>query len=142
MAFSHGKKQVFWLDNSAGSLANLTAYFEDIAFPRVIETATVNTLGDDNRERIVGVADGNFSGSGKWDPALDAHIAGVMTALLSGSIASVTYEYGPAGSASGAVKYTGECIVNEFEVSGGTGDAQGFSFGAELTGAVTRTTWS
>jgi hypothetical protein len=142
VAFNHGKKQVIKLDNSAGTLVDLSTYHEEVTFPRTIENAETTTLGANSKTRIVGVADGNIGGSGKWDPTLDAHMANVVSALLAGTLASVSYEYGPAGSTTGYVKYSGECLINNYEISGGIGDAMGFSWDGELTGDVTRGTWA
>jgi hypothetical protein len=141
MAFVHGKKSGFKLDNSAGSLQDLSTYFTDLAFPQTLDVAEVSTLGDNSKEYVVGLADRTISGSGKWDAALDSHMSLLINALLTGTLASATFEYGPEGTTSGKVKYTGECFVTSYEASGGIGDAVGFSFEAQVSGDVTRTTF-
>lgn len=143
MAFVHGKNTYFQLDSSAGSLVNLSTYLTDVGFPKSIETAETTTFGvsGSSKTYIVGLNDTTVSLSGNWDSVLDAHFAGVISAQAAGTQATGTFEYGPAGSTAGLVKYTGECIVTSYEVSNPVGDVVTFSAELQVTGAVTRTTF-
>lgn len=141
MAFGHGKKQAFKLDNSAGVLVALTSYIRDIAMPRGLDTAEVSVLNTDDKAYIPGQGDGTISLSGPLDPVLDAHMDGVLTALKNGTLATASFEYGPQGSASGAVRYYGECILTSYEPGGGVGGAMEWSAECQLSGAVTRGVW-
>ena len=57
-------------------------------------------------------------------------------------VETLSFEYGPEGSASGRIKYTGECIMTSYEVSAAVGDAVQASADFQVTGAITRGTWS
>jgi hypothetical protein len=48
----------------------------------------------------------------------------------------------PEGSTSTYVKYTGECILTSYEKSGAIGDVVTYSAEFQVTGAVTRGTYS
>jgi hypothetical protein len=141
MPFVHGKVSVFKLDNGSGSLQDLSAYCDSVDFPQTIETAEVTTFGDNSKEYIVGLADATLSVSGSWDATLDAHMEGVLAAQRGGTLASATFEYGPAGGAGGAVRYTGECILTGYTGASSVGDKVTFSAEFQVTGAVTRNTF-
>lgn len=141
MPFVHGKVSVFKLDNSAGSLQDLSAYCDSVDFPQTLETAEVTTFGDNAKEYIVGLADSTLSVSGSWDPTLDAHMSGVLAAMAAGTQTTATFEYGPEGSAATKVKYTGECIITSYSGASAVADKVTFSAEFQVTGAVTRTTF-
>jgi len=133
MAFVHGKTAVFKIDNSAGSLQDISAYCDSVDFPMTMDTAEVTTFGDSSKEYLAGLKDATISISGSWDATADAILAALTTAG--------TFEYGPAGSASGAVKYTGEAILTGYTVNAPVGDKVSFSAEFQVTGAVTHTTF-
>lgn len=136
MAFSSGRSGVLKLDNSSGSLVDLSAYFESVDFPRTVDTLETTTFGDSSKDYIVGLKDSTISISGKFDPTLDSHMNGIY-----GQAATVSFEYGPNGSTGGYPKFTGECIVTDYSISGAVGDLVTVSIELQVTGNVTATTW-
>lgn len=144
MAFVHGKSTVFKLDNAAGTIVDLSSYLDDVGFPESIETGETTTFGaaGSSKTYIVGLNDRTVSLAGKWDATLDAHFAAVIAAQADGTVASSSFEFGPAGSTAGLVKYSGEALVTSFEVSNPVGDVVTFSAELQVTGQVTRGTWS
>ena len=136
MPFVHGKSAVFKLDDSGGTLRDLSAYLEDVSFPRSIETAETSTFGSSAKSYIVGLSDATISLSGKFDATADGYLAGVV-----GQSATLSFEYGPAGSTGGLVKYSGECIMTSYEVGATVGDAVTASVELQVTGSITRGTW-
>ena len=136
MAFVHGKSADFRLDNSGGSLTDISSYLDNVSFPQPIETAETTTFGSSSKSYIVGLKDSSISVSGKWDPTVDAHIAAVL-----GQAASLSFQYGPAGTTVSNIKYTGECYVTSYDVSAPVGDVVTFSLELQVTGAVTRGTY-
>jgi len=137
MAFVHGKSAVFKLDNSSGSLVDYSAYLEEVSMPRSIETAETTTFGSSAKSYITGLSDATISISGKFDSAADATLAGVL-----GQAATLSFEYGPAGSTAGLIKYSGECIMTSYEIGASVGDAVTASVELQVTGTITRGTWS
>jgi hypothetical protein len=142
MPFRHGKNAVFKLDNSSGSLVDLSAYLDEISMPRSVETGETTTFSNNAKTYITGLSDATISLGGKFDSTADAHFAGVLSALLAGTIDSVSFEYGKEGSASGRIKYSGEAILTSYEVSSPVADVVTFSAELQVTGAITRGTWS
>jgi len=138
MAFVHGKSAVFKLDDSGGTLRDLSSYLDDLSFPRDIETAETTTFGvaGSAKTYIVGLSDATISISGKFDATADGYLAGVL-----GQSATLSFEYGPAGSTGGLVKYSGECIMTSYEVSASVGDVVTASADFQVTGQITRGTW-
>lgn len=143
MSFVHGKSASFRLDNSAGSIVDLSTFCDEVSFPRTIETGEITTFqaGGSAKSYLVGLTDSTISVSGKFHSTLDAHMAGVVSAQLAGTQATGTFEYGPAGSGTGAIRYTGECVVTSYEVTSPVGDVVTFSAEFQVTGAVTRNTF-
>jgi predicted secreted protein len=138
MAFVHGKSAVFKLDNSSGTIVDLSSYLMEISFPESIDTADVTAFSPAGGAKayIVGLKDAKISLTGKWDATFDAHIAAIL-----GQTASVSFEYGPAGSTSTFIKYTGESFVTSYNIGSPVGDVVSASVELQVTGAVTRTTW-
>jgi hypothetical protein len=136
MAFVHGKSAVFKLDDSGGTLRDISAYLDDISFPQPVETAETTTFGASSKTYIVGLKDSTVSLSGKWDSTFDGYVAPAL-----GQSATLSFEYGPAGSTGGNVKYSGEAIITSYDVSAPIGDVVTVSVELQVTGAVTRGTW-
>jgi|TARA_R100001463_G_scaffold89215_1_gene143934 hypothetical protein len=135
MAFVHGKDSVFKLDNSGGSLTDISTYVNSVDFPETADVAETTTLGDGSKSYIVGLKDATLSISGLWDSTLD----GILGAVV-GQSATLSFEYSPEGTGSGAVKYTGECILTSYSQSSPVGDVVGFSADMQVSGDVTRAT--
>ena len=135
--FRHGKSTAFKVDNSSGTLTDISNTLTDVTFPQTIETAETTAFGASAKTYIVGLTDSTISVSGTWDATVDAHLAGIL-----GQAASVSFEYGPEGTTSTYIKYSGECYLTSYEKSGSVGDAVKYSAEFQVTGAVTRGTWS
>lgn len=134
MPFVHGKTADFRIDNSAGSLTDISAYCDSVDFPLTADTAEVTTFGDASKEYIAGLKDATISISGSWDATADAVLAGIIG--LAGS-----FQYGPAGTTLTNIKYTGEAICTSYTVNAPVGDKVTFSAEFQVTGAVTRGTY-
>jgi len=139
VAFVHGKSAVFKLDNASASLVDYSPYLNDVSLSRSIETAETTTFGVSGSAKtyIVGLSDATFSISGLFDATADATLAGVL-----GFATALNFNYGPAGSTAGLVKYTGTCIMTGYNISAAVGDAVQATADFQVTGPVTRTTWS
>jgi predicted secreted protein len=135
MAFTHGKDSVFKLDNSGGSLTDISTYVNNVDFPETADVSETTTLGADNKTYIAGLKDATISLSGLWDATADAIFGAVV-----GQSATLSYEYSPEGTASGKIKYTGEAILTSYAISSPVGDAVGYSADLQVSGAVTRGT--
>lgn len=140
MGFEAGKGQVFKVDNSAGTLTDISAFLTDVGFPREVDTEEVTTLGKNAKVYIVTLTDSTISIEGKWDgaaAAVDVTLSGIL-----GQAATVSFEYGPGGSTTGDVKYTGEAILTSYEPSGSVGGSVEFSAEFQVSDAVTRSLYA
>lgn len=137
MAFRHGKNASFKVDNAAGTLTDISAYLNEITFPQTIETGETTTYGKSAKTYIVGLSDSTISISGMFDSTVDAHLAGIK-----GQDATVSFEYGPEGTASTRVKYTGEAILTSYETSSPVADVVTFSAEFQVSDSVTRGTFA
>jgi predicted secreted protein len=139
MAFVHGKGAVIKLDDSTGTLRDLSGYSAEVSLPRSIETAETTTFAatGDAKTYIVGLNDSTMAIKCMWDATLDGYLAPAL-----GADATLSFEYGPAGSGSGAVKFTGEGIMTSYQTSSPVGDVVSLSIDLQITGPVTRGTWA
>jgi len=135
MAFVHGKDSVFKLDNSSGTLTDISSYVNNVDFPETADVAETTTLGADNKTYIAGLKDATISLGGVWDATADAILGAVI-----GQSSTLSFEYSPEGTASGKIKYEGESILTNYAISSPVGDVVAFSADLQVTGAVTRGT--
>jgi hypothetical protein len=132
--FYHGKSTNFSLDDTGGTSRDISDVLVSVDFPEIVETAETTAFGSTSKSYIVGLRDATISVSGIWDATVDGYIIGTEPATR-------TFIFGPAGSTSGYVKYTGECILTNYSVSSPVGDVVSFSLDLQCTGGVTRTTF-
>ena len=132
--FAHGKSTNFSLDDTGGTSRDLSNVLVSVDFPEIIETAETTAFGATSKSYIVGLRDATISVSGLWDATVDGYIIGTEPATR-------TFIFGPAGSTSSNVKYTGEAILTNYSVSSPVGDVVTFSLDLQCTGGVTRTTY-
>ena len=135
MAFVHGKDSVFKLDNASGSLTDISAFVNNVDFPETADVAETSVLGASNKTYIVGLKDATIGLSGFFDATADAIYGAVI-----GQSATLSFEYSPEGTASGKIKYTGECIMTNYALSSPVGDVVAYSADLQVSGAVTRGT--
>lgn len=135
MAFVHGKSADFRIDDSGGTLRDISAFCDSVDFPATADTAEVTTFGSSSKAYVAGLKDSTLSISGSWDATADGYLAGIVGA------AAGSFQYGPAGTTNGNIKYTGECICTSYQVSAPVGDKVTFSAEFQVTGAITRGTY-
>ena len=132
MAFVAGKDAVFKLDNSGGSLVDLSTYITDVSHSLDTATAETTSLGKDDTTLIATIGSASLSVTGLFDATLLAHLGAVR-----GSSSSLSYEFYPAGTPSGLPKVSGECVLTNMSPSASVGGVEGLSFSLECTGAQT-----
>jgi len=135
MAFVHGKDSVFKLDNSGGSLTDISSYVNNVDFPETSDVSETTTLGADNKTYIAGLKDATIGLSGLWDSTADAIFGAVV-----GQSATLSFEYSPEGTTGGNVRYTGEAILTSYAISSPVGDVVGYSADMQVSGQITRDT--
>jgi len=139
--FKHGKNAYFSLDGTAGTLVAISDTLNEVTMPREIETAETTAFGSSDKTYITGLGDATISLSGMFDATVDTQVAGDIANLKSGSVASLTFEYGPSGNAVSSPKFTGEALITSYEVGSPVGDVITYSLELQVTGGVTGTTF-
>lgn len=134
MSFNHGKQAVFKVDDSGGVLRDISTYINSVDMPKSADTAETSTFGSASKSYVPGLKDAQINIEGLWDPTVDGYLDGIV-----GKAAS--FEYGPAGSAGGSIKYSGECICTSYNPPTNLSDAAKFSASFQVTGDVTRGTF-
>lgn len=129
-----GKNSVFKLDNSSGTLTDLSSYITDISgINNTTAMIDSTTLGDSSLENFPGLRNGDaITISGNWETALNSH----FTAILSNG-STRTWEYSPAGTTAGTPKVSGECYVESYVVTSAVADIVKFTATLRQTGDVT-----
>lgn len=134
MAFKHGKSGVFNLADTADSPTDITAYVKDVGITRTTDVAESSVLGLTSKTYEPGLLDATISISGNFDPVVDA----ILVAALANKRA---FFWGPQGSTSGLVKYSGTVICTSYNPDSPVDDVGNFSADFQVTGNVTRTTF-
>lgn len=134
--FVHGKSTDFEIDDTSGTSRNISNTVTNVDFPETIDTAETTAFGSTSKSYIVGLRDATISVSGIWDATVDGYVRG------GAEPASRSFIFGPAGSTAGNVKYTGEAIVTNYSISNPVGDVVTYSLDLQVTGDVTRGTYS
>lgn len=141
MAFVHGKKSLFKIDNVAGTPVDLSAFMDEVGLPRSIETAETTTFGNDAKTYITGLSDATVSLSGKFDAGSASAVDSVLSGILgSASTVSWAYRVNSASVSTTNPEYQGEGILTSYEITGSVSDAVTFSAELQVSGAVTRAT--
>ena len=134
--FRHGKSAVFKITDSGATLRDISNVVNEVTMPRSIETGETTSFGASAKSYVTGLSDATMSVSGTWDATVDGYLAGLV-----GSDATA-FEYGPEGSASTRIKFTGNAILTSYEVGSPVGDVVTFSAEFQVSGAITRGTYA
>lgn len=138
--FRHGRNAYFAVDNSGGTLTNLTSMLREANHSKSVDLAETSAFGTFDKTFVVGMREGRVSVSGMFSAAAASDVDPVLAGIL-GQEASVTFEYGPEGNTSGYTRYTGECYLTSYEINAAIGDMVSLSAEFQVTGAVTRNTF-
>lgn len=141
MAFVHGKDAVFSLDDSGGTLRLIKAYLNQVSgLPGARGLSETTAFGDQGQRNIPGLAVNQFSIAGHADFATATAIGQLLNGLRT-TTATSSFEYGPEGSTTGKVKYSGECWMTDFEVGANVNDKVSISASFQVDGVVTPGTY-
>jgi len=138
--FRHGRNTAFKVDDSGGTLRDISSQCRGVTLSRPVDTADTTAYLTFDKTSVVGFRSGTFSVEGMFSAGVSTEVDPVFSGIL-GQEASVTFEYGPEGTTTGRVRYTGEAYLTSYELSSPVGDMVGFSAEFLITGAVTRNTW-
>jgi hypothetical protein len=139
MAFTHGKDAVFWLDNSAGTLTNISAYVTGVSgLPGSGEVGETTVFGKAAKTFIAGLKDASFSVEGHFDSAANASDVVIQAAIGN----QRSFEFGPEGGTTGKIKYSGEAFCTSYDIGAAVDGVVPFSAEFQVSDTVTRGTFA
>jgi predicted secreted protein len=141
MAKTHSKLAVFSLDTAAGALTDISAYITEVNLSGEMDEVDCTTLGATSRQYLAGFSEHSIELSGMYERAQDQMFQAIYDAFKAGTLASVSFVYGPEGNASGDVKKLGEAIMLTYETPSSIDDPVGWSASLRVTGDITTTTY-
>ncbi|MFC9088992.1 hypothetical protein [Nocardiopsis dassonvillei] len=142
IAFAHGKNTVFSVDSADGTLRDLSQYCDTVSgLPGGRDLSEVTAFGDEGVKNIPGLKNVSFSVSGHWDPTATTGPDAVLSGLLDATATS-SFEYGPGGSGTGAIKYSGEAWCSSYTTDSSVSDKVSFSAEFQVDGVPTRSTYT
>lgn len=104
---------MFSLDDSGGTLRSVKIYLNSVSgLPGARALSEVTAFGDAGTKSIPSLANVQFSIGGHYDATATTGISTVLNGLRTATATS-SFEYGPAGSTTGALKVLGECWMTE-----------------------------
>lgn len=124
----------FRLDNSGGSLTDISTKLTSVEMPQEVElydTTTFQAAGG-ARTYLAGFQNATISIEGLADAAIASHLIGIK-----GQEATVSFQYGPRGSTSTYRKFTGEAILMNYNETTDVDDVNHFTAQLQVTGAIT-----
>jgi hypothetical protein len=140
--FVHGRNGFVSITDSSAVVQDISTYCNTVSWPRSIETAETTSFGPSvpSKTYIAGLQDSTVSMGGSWEPTLD----GIMAGLI-GLAAGTLIVHGPAGNASGKVKYSLVApvfaILTAYSVSTPVGDLVSWTASFQVSGVPTRGTF-
>lgn len=138
MSKYHGKDASFQMEDSAATtLRDVGAYCDSIEEDFTVGMADSTTIGAEAKTFLSGLSESSIALSGKWDDTATSGADVVLSGNV-GNDVSVGFEFGPAGNATGKVKYSGECFVSKYQVSAPLEGVVKFTASLQITGAITR----
>ncbi len=126
----------FHMSDATGTSHDLSPSITDVdGIPGSRSLIDVTSLTDEGHSYVPGPHNPAVTLTGIFDDDTDA----VLGALFSeGHPSPVEFDYAPAGTSPGSVKYTGRCWIERYKVSSTAGERVGYTATLRVDGSVTR----
>ena len=131
--FTHGKNAAFKIDDSGGTLRDITDVLTDVAVSRTADVAEVSAFSNSSKAYVAGLKDATITISGSFDATVDGYLSGILGAEGS-------FEFYPIGTTGGNPKASGECIMTSYDRTPDVGGAVTFTASFQVSGDVTEGT--
>lgn len=142
VARSHSKDSVFKIDDSGGTLRDISGHVDNVSgLPGAPQLNPVTSYGDQGEKSIRGIEVTSFTVSGQFDTAATTGSITVLNGIRT-TTATASFEYGPEGGTTGKVKYSGECWLESLTTDSAVGNKVPFSATFKVDGVVTVGTFS
>lgn len=142
MAKVHGKSGVFKIDGTeGGALVDISSSVKSVTESLPAELADITALGDSGHKSVPGLLNGTLTLDLFWDAAA-SNVDAIFGAAALGQAATRSFEWGPEGSTTGKVKYSGEVWVASYEITGSVDDVVSATVELQIDGVATRGTFA
>ena len=131
--FTHGKSAAFKIDDSGGTLRDISNVLTDVAVSRSADVAEVSAFSNSSKAYVAGLKDATITISGSFDATVDGYLKGILGA-------SGSFEFYPIGTTGGNPKASGECIMTSYDRTPDVGGAVTFTASFQVSGDVTEAT--
>ena len=131
--FTHGKDAAFKIDDSGGTLRDISDVLTDVAISRTADVAEVSAFSNSSKAYVAGLKDATITVSGSFDATVDGYLSGILG--VEGS-----FEFYPIGTTGGNPKSSGECIMTSYDRTPDVGGAVSFTASFQVSGDVTEGT--
>ncbi|MCH8206120.1 MAG: hypothetical protein IH956_03855 [Chloroflexi bacterium] len=141
MAFFDSKVSKFLIDDTGGTQRDLSAYLTEVrGLPGQRALNEVTALGDSGARFIPGLEDVTVRLGGLFDDTATSGLDAVLGPLRTHTSA-VDFEYGPEGSSTGDVKYSGTCWVVSYDLRSRVGNLVEWAATLQVENTVSRATF-
>lgn len=137
-----GHLAYFGLDDSAGTVRNISPYINKIDFEQDNDVHDNTTFGAVGHTFQTGLTTGKITLSGMWDKTALVGTNTVIDGLIGALGVTFSFEYGPEGNSTGKLKKNGECVLASYAESAPVADLVTFTANLTISGAVTKGTFS
>ena len=131
--FTHGKSAAFKIDDSGGTLRDISNVLTDVAVSRTADVAEVSAFSNSSKAYVAGLKDATITISGSFDATVDGYLSGILGAEGS-------FEFFPIGTTGGNPKASGEAICTSYDRTPDVGGAVTFTAAFQVSGDVTEGT--
>ena len=131
--FTHGKNAAFKIDDSGGTLRDISDVLTDVSISRTADVAEVSAFSNSSKAFVSGLKDATLTISGSFDATVDGYLSGILG--IEGS-----FEFYPIGTTGGNPKASGEAIMTSYDRTPDIGGAVNFTAAFQVSGDVTEGT--
>tara|TARA_Y100000114_G_scaffold113203_1_gene107063 strand:- start:149 stop:556 length:408 start_codon:yes stop_codon:yes gene_type:complete len=131
--FTHGKSAAFKIDDSGGTLRDISNVLTDVSVSKTADVAEVSAFSNSSKAYVAGLKDATITISGSFDATVDGYLKAIVGA-------SGSFEFFPIGNSSGLPKASGEAICTSYDRTPDVGGAVTFSASFQVSGDVTEGT--
>lgn len=131
--FTHGKNAAFKIDDSGGTIRDISDVLTDVSISRTADVAEVSAFTNSSKAYVAGLKDATMTISGSFDATVDGYLSGIL-----GSEGS--FEFYPIGTTGGNPKASGEAIMTSYDRTPDIGGAVTFTAAFQVSGDVTEGT--
>jgi len=131
--FTHGKSAAFKIDDSGGTLRDISNVLTDVSVSKTADVAEVSAFSNSSKAYVAGLKDATITISGSFDATVDGYLKAIVGA-------SGSFEFFPIGNSSGLPKASGEAICTSYDRTPDVGGAVTFTASFQVSGDVTEAT--